>query len=155
MAQEYAKIAVEGREEMTFWPLAVAILLFSQTGEQIFFAATTLLAFTGTISFLSLRRARKSISNSRSKNSTYNRSSRKGVQKSRVDNFTETIESVNSTKIFLSWMVVCVNLFIGFVFFYILGSHLAVTNKPGILEIGLFILPFLYLATIIWVIIFK
>lgn len=144
--------AAEGRPEMAFWPVTAFAILYIDVVWWVSIPALIVLGLAGAMSYQILRQMRRAITNARNVNRRRNRVSRRRSVREHLTTMTEQITDMlpNSNKTFIIFVGgVMLDFFAGLVLLFILGYQILVQSASDVVTIGLFILPILYLFTVV------
>ena len=159
MSVEYFGAAAESRPEMTFWTVGTFALLFFGDPWYRYIPLLLLFSLTGGISYILIRKIRlthkesnKNKFSATQRELTGFRKKKKKSNKSRTklafDLVNEMLPNSTLAKVTLGLGVI-INFGAGLLLWYRLWGYLSNTPEPGIIYLGLFLLPFLSIGMIL------
>lgn len=153
--------AAEGRAEMAFWPAAIIAYVYADQGGLLTFLLVFVFSVTGGMNYLFLRKLRSAVKASKEVSQRRRGNSRRGVSntnenkiESAVDAFSELLPErrLLATIAVLS-LIMNIAAFVILFFYVIIQVWQQPEPNPAI--IGLFLLPILYLAVVVCVMVWR
>ena len=158
MSVEYLGAAAESRPEMTFWTVGTFAMLYFGDPWYTYLPLLLLFSLTGGISYILIRKIRMShkesnqnkISATQRELTGFRRKKKSNKSRSKValDLVNEMLPNSTLAKAILG-LGVFVNFGAGLLLWYRLWEYLSKTPEPGIIYLGLFLLPFLSIGMIL------